>query len=237
MTHLLFQSKSKRHGGFTILELLAAMTILSMLVVMLVATFNQASRSWLQAENRVETYGQARAALDFITKELTQTVTTTNSSFMGDTNNLAFVATVNTGTNMDLVGVFYQLAGSAPIFALTRSSVQYSASPNWYANPSSWPASAVSTVNTLAENVVSFTLSYTDSSGNPTVPTYWNSTGSAGWPSTSAGQALMIARPPAGVQITIGIIDSRSTNRVKAGASALPVTQTFSTYVSIPNGQ
>ena len=237
MTRLSFQSKSQRRGGFTILELLAAMTILSMLVVMLVATFNQASRSWLQAENRVETYGQARATLDFISKELTQAVTTPNSSFLGSTNAMAFVATVNGTNNVDVTGVFYQLTGTAPIFALTRSVVLYSASPNWYANPPSWPATAVSTVNTLAENVVSFTLSYTDSSGNPTVPTYWNSTGSAGWPSTSAGQALMIARPPAGVQITIGIIDSRSTNRVKAGASALPVTQTFSTYVSIPNGQ
>ena len=214
MRCLSFQSKSKRRGGFTILELLAAMTILSMLVVMLVATFSQASRSWLQAENRVETYGQARAALDFMTKELTQTVTTTNSSFLGSANGMAFVAAVNTNGGMDLVGVSYQLNNNN----LTRGVLAYSSAA---AAPSTW-TNLVSGVNTVAENVVSLTLSY---DGNGT-------SGNASWDSTGTGAG----RAPAGVQITIGIIDSRAAKNGSANLKT-QATQTFSTYVSIPNGQ
>ena len=55
--------------GFTLLELMTALAITSMLVVMLFAAFNQASKAWTTAENRVETFTQARAALDFMAKE------------------------------------------------------------------------------------------------------------------------------------------------------------------------
>jgi len=230
---------NRRRAGFTLMELLMAMVVLSLLMLMLFAVFNQASRGWLQAENRVETFQNSRAALDFMAKELVQTVTTTNSSFLGNTNSVAFVAPVNTGTNMDLAGVAYQLAGGSAPYTLIRGVLT---NANWYSSPQNWPMTIVVS-NTLADNIVSLTLSYTDTSGTP--QNYWNSTSSSGWPSTSPGQTLMIGRAPAGVQITIGAIDSRAAKRLAvvggnatAAANILnQATQYFSTYVAIPNGQ
>ena len=112
-------------AGFTLLELLASMAVLSVMIVMLFAAFSQASRAWLQSENRVETFTQARAALDYMSKELTQAMVTTNYlQFLGNTNSLAFVAPVssNPGSNVDLMEVVYRLSykvDNDPIFTET----------------------------------------------------------------------------------------------------------------------
>src|SRR2546426_5902 len=68
--------------GFTLLELMASMAILGLMTVMLFAAFNQASKAWLQGENRVESFQQARAALDFMSKELSQAIVNTNVQFL-----------------------------------------------------------------------------------------------------------------------------------------------------------
>jgi prepilin-type N-terminal cleavage/methylation domain-containing protein len=97
-------------GGFTLLELLAAMAVLAVMIVMLFAAFSQASHAWLLGESRVETFGQARAALDFMAKELSQAIVTSNITFLADRRDLAFVAPVNQGTNaVDLMEVVYRL--------------------------------------------------------------------------------------------------------------------------------
>ena len=225
---LFLPANSRRRRGFTLIELLMAMVILTLLVVMLFAVFSQASRGWLQSENRVETFSQARAALDFMARELTQTMTTSNISFLGSANNVGFVAPINTGTSADLEGVFYQLTGSSLPFTLTRGVTNLA---TCYAAPRTW-TNSVGNTGTLAENVVSLLLSYTDSSGG--TPAYWNS--------TSAGTVLMTNRAPAGVQITIGILDSRAASRLATNPAAIQTitnqaTQYFSTYVAIPNSQ
>ncbi len=105
------QSVTSRHAGFTLLELLAAMAILLIMTALLFQAFGQASRGWLQAENRVETFSQARAVLDFMSKEISQAIVNSNITFLGDANDIAFVAPVNTGTNaVDLVEVVYRLS-------------------------------------------------------------------------------------------------------------------------------
>jgi len=97
--------------GFTLLELLASMAVLSVMIVMLFAAFSQASRAWLQGESRVETFSEARAALDFMARELSQAIVTPNITFLGDTGDVAFVAPANTGTNaVDLAEVVYRLS-------------------------------------------------------------------------------------------------------------------------------
>src|ERR1017187_5870806 len=93
------KSRRNTEGGFTLLELLAAMAILAVMVGMLFAAFSQASRAWLLGESRVETFSQARAALDFMSKELSQAIVTSNITFLADGNDLAFVAPINLGTN------------------------------------------------------------------------------------------------------------------------------------------
>jgi len=98
--------------AFTLFELLASMGILAVLSALLFAAFNQATKAWVQGESRVETFTQARAALDFMTRELSQAITTTNIPFMANQNNLAFVATVGneSADGMDLMEVVYRLS-------------------------------------------------------------------------------------------------------------------------------
>ena len=243
-------ANSRRRRGFTLIELLAAMTILAILVAGLFATFSQASRGWLQSENRVETFSQARAVLDFMARELTQTMTTSNISFLGSATNVAFVALISSDTNVDLVEVVYQQTRSNVTNTLTRgvwTYPVYSIAPqNFYSSSyyNTWPAAVTVSNITLADNVMSLTLSYTDTSG--TSQSNWNSTASSGWSGISPGTPTMANRAPAGVQITIGILDSRAAARLATvgGASTITgqaitnqATQYFSTYVAIPNGQ
>src|ERR1017187_5655727 len=107
------KSPRNTEGGFTLLELLAAMAILAVMVAMLFAAFSQASRAWLMAENRVETFTQARSALDLLSRELSQAIATTNISFLGSTTNVAFIAPISSdpGDLVDLEEVVYQWTG------------------------------------------------------------------------------------------------------------------------------
>ncbi len=228
--------------GFTLLELLVAMAILGLMVSMLFAAFGQASRGWLQAENRVETFTQARAALDFMSRELSQAMATTNISFLGGVTNVAFVAPISTDLvdGADLLEVVYRLNGDR----LERQ-ISGFIDVDWdfYTDPQYWP-STTSITNTLADNVVSLQLSYVDTSGVNPPTASWNSTTAAAWFGIVAGSAPMLDRAPAGVQITIGLIDSKTANRLQPGMSAtisnniiIPSRRTFTTFVAIPNRQ
>ena len=62
--------------AFTLVELLAAMVVLALLMVMIFAIFNQASKAWLLAENRTETFQSARLALDLMSRDLESAIAT-----------------------------------------------------------------------------------------------------------------------------------------------------------------
>ena len=123
--------RQRLSGAFTVLELITAMAILVLLVGLLSAAFNQASKAWTFAENRVETFTDARAALDFMAKELSQAITTAQIPFLAQEEtsytlgaitppplpvlhfgNVAFVASVGNGATdgMDLMEVVYRLS-------------------------------------------------------------------------------------------------------------------------------
>jgi prepilin-type N-terminal cleavage/methylation domain-containing protein len=240
----------KSHGnteaGFTLLELLAAMAILALMVAMLFSAFNQASRAWLQAENRVETFTQARAALDLMSREISQAIVTSNISFLGSATSVAFIAPVSTDPTdiVDLEEVVYRLNGGY----LERLVTPFSAGNVWdfYAQPQNWPATTSSTV-TVADNIVSLTFTYQNTNG--VLEAFWNSTQlpsvwSANKNFTSASfPAGMTNRTPAGVQIEIDAIDSRTAARLLGVSAAVsnniitPAVKAFFTFVAIPNRQ
>ena len=246
----------RTRGGFTLLELLAAMAILAIMVTLLFAAFGQASRAWLLAENRVETFTQARAALDFMSRELSQAIATSNISFLGNATNVAFVAPVSTdpANLVDLEEVVYRRNNQTA--RLERQVTPFSAGTltwDFYSRPQAWPDTVDSTVP-LADNIVWLKLSYVDASGNTIgPPSFWNSTPviSTPWAAGQAGTATMTNRAPAGVQIEIGAIDSRAATRLQAiapgGTNAANVgpytnmvkqaTKYFTTFVAIPNRQ
>lgn len=60
--------------GFTVIELLAAMTILIFIVLMMTRIFTDVSESWSVGTRRVQTAAEGRVIMDFIVKELTQAI-------------------------------------------------------------------------------------------------------------------------------------------------------------------
>lgn len=243
-------SNSIRFGAraFTLLELLASMAILTVIVALLFSGFSQANRAWLQSENRVETFVQARAALDFISKELSQAMATTNISFLGSANSVAFIAPVSTDPTelVDIEEVVYLLNGHK----LERQVSAFIDGPTWwdfYTSPQNWPTTT-SLIATVAENIVSLQLDYVGTDGVFRV--FWNSTTAAGWSgaipsgSTDVRPETMTNRTPAGVVITLRVIDSRAAKRLQPGMSftvsnniITQAKQTFTTFVAIPSRQ
>jgi type II secretory pathway pseudopilin PulG len=125
--------KLNRHSltAFTLIELLASMTILGLIMAMLFAAFEQINKAWLQGESRVEIFTQARAALDLMSRELSQALASDRISFyakeetisLGNVapvnlhlGNVAFVACTGdmTSDGMDLVEVVYRLSTVNP---------------------------------------------------------------------------------------------------------------------------
>lgn len=62
--------KSRR--GFTLPELLVAMTVLSVLLLLLSELLNQVQRTWTFSENRISQFREARVGFDLITKNMSQ---------------------------------------------------------------------------------------------------------------------------------------------------------------------
>ncbi len=99
-------------AAFTLIELLASMAILGVMTVLLFSAFDQTSKAWLQGESRVETYSSARAALDYMSRELAQAMVNSNNlQFFGTTNAMAFIAPSDdrAGDPVDMAEVVYRL--------------------------------------------------------------------------------------------------------------------------------
>ena len=78
-------------GGFSLIELLVALSVLSVLVVLLFGLVESATRLWRDNENRVDAFREARAALAVISGELRNFCATTNPGFFS-TNALGITA-------------------------------------------------------------------------------------------------------------------------------------------------
>ncbi len=100
------------NAGFTLVELMASITILGVMTFLLFSAFDQTSKAWLQGESRVETFSSARVALDYMSRELAQAMVNSNNlQFFGTTNAVAFIAPSDdrAGDPVDLAEVVYRL--------------------------------------------------------------------------------------------------------------------------------
>lgn len=70
-----------RPRGFTLLEMLVAMAILALLVVVLLGIVDGATKLWRTSENRIDSFREARAALNVIHSELKGLFVTTNTAY------------------------------------------------------------------------------------------------------------------------------------------------------------
>jgi prepilin-type N-terminal cleavage/methylation domain-containing protein len=73
--------QEKRFEGFTLLELLVSMTILSLILLLLSKMLDTVLRTWTDGDARVETFQTARGALEIMTRELTPAVVDTRMQF------------------------------------------------------------------------------------------------------------------------------------------------------------
>jgi prepilin-type N-terminal cleavage/methylation domain-containing protein len=80
--------------AFSLLEVLVAMSILSLLLVLLLSVTNNASKLWRANENRVDSYREARAAINTIANDLGSLCVSTNTAF--------FAITPTDGSDSDL---------------------------------------------------------------------------------------------------------------------------------------
>lgn len=247
-------NRGMRTSAFTLIELMVSMAILGLIMVMLFSIFEQINKAWLKGENRVETFTQARATLDFLSRELSQAVATPKITFYGDTNKVYFIAPVNTdpANQADLCEVGYEYesvdTGSGkPTLKITRrltlptaANVAVNSYWDFYANPSKW-------WNDSAEPTGSF-----DPNGQATLATnnvlnlrfeYLKKDGTF-FPVTSPYRSELNGNTlPYAVLISLDVVDSRTATQLRlvqnTGTAWQTITnstlRSFSTLVYFPN--
>lgn len=65
-------SPISRNEGFSLIEMMVAMVILSVLMLMLTVLLDQVQKSWRYAESRISQFREARVAFDLMTKNIGQ---------------------------------------------------------------------------------------------------------------------------------------------------------------------
>jgi GxxExxY protein len=117
---------SKNSSAFSILELLVAVSVLSILLVVLLNIVQGATSLWRGSENKVEAYREARAALQVMSSDLKNILPTTNTDFfrtnLTNTPNIGFLAAlpINSQDTTSLsdvctVGYFLKYDDKSPV--------------------------------------------------------------------------------------------------------------------------
>lgn len=83
--------------AFSLLEVLVAMSVLSILLVLLLSVTNNASKLWRANESRVDSYREARAAINILATDL--------GSLYASTNTACFAITPDEGSDPDLPSI------------------------------------------------------------------------------------------------------------------------------------
>jgi prepilin-type N-terminal cleavage/methylation domain-containing protein len=233
-------------AAFTLTEILVSMAILGLIMVVLFGIFEQVNKAWLTSESRVETFTQARAILDLMSRELSQAVATQKITFRGEANKVYFIAPVNTNpaNQADLCEVGYEFESTdlpgKPTLKITRRLTQptplnIGAGGYWdfYANPAAWWAVTSfdpSTEAVLATNcILNLQFQYLKKDGT-LFPTPYQS-------------QFHLNSLPYAIAIYVDAVDSRTAARLRlvpnVGTAWQPITnstlRSFSTIVYLPN--
>jgi prepilin-type N-terminal cleavage/methylation domain-containing protein len=118
---------SKKSPAFSLLELLVAVSVLSILLVILLNIVQGATSLWRGSENKVEAYREARAALQVMASDLKNILPTTNTDFfrtnLTNSPNIGFLAalpissqdTTSSKSDVCTVGYFLAYNNKSPI--------------------------------------------------------------------------------------------------------------------------
>jgi hypothetical protein len=215
------------------MELMVSMAILGLIMVVLFSIFEEVNKAWLNGENRVETFTQARAILDLMSREISQAVATPNVQFYGDSQKIYFVAPVNTApaNKADLCEVGYVFDPVKLTFTrdLTEPTAPNIASAAWNIYAPTWWSSGTFDKQSVLENptnILNVTFQYFDPAQNKWVAPYPNNN-----------------KLPSAVQVYVDTVDSRTVSRLRlvnnVGTAWQAITnstlRSFSTIVYLSN--
>lgn len=173
-------------SAFTLVELLIAMTILSLLVVLTASLLSGVSRAWISGEQQVETFQDGRAITELISRELSQAVISSrlqlvqNPSFppglnqRANSDSIFWQAPATSTTSGDLAEIGYYLTAD---YQLKRffvpptdtNNYQIFSAPNQPTDNSAlWVTSFVTNTlsNTVSEGVLAFWVRCLDRNGD-----------------------------------------------------------------------
>lgn len=229
----------RRSSAFTIVELLIATTIMTIISGLLLTMFDQTSKSWIYTHGNVERNQSARISFDILTRDLQQALVYPGRvEFYGYSNSVFFcsVSTPLSNAVSDIAEVAYtwssnNTAGVTNLYRYyTPPTMPYT---NLYWNPYATIdvftnlASSFGATNIVAEHVIDFSLTYYDTNG----------VAYSSWDSKN-GLTVMQSNLPASVFIRMTILDQAAAKRVSMGVALENVTnefaRTFETLVAIP---
>ncbi len=230
----LLTSRRVSRAGYTLVELLTSMAILGVMLGVLFSVFDNVQKAWLTGENRVETFTQARAILDLMSRELSQAIATSNITFYGDAMHIYFVAPLSgdPANQADLCEAGYEFHRDDPLgsgnwaFRIRRRLIQptlSNISGNWNPYALQWyntflnqpvPQNFETTTPLATNSIVNFTFQYLQANGNPYLASPYRSDQNN-------------FKLPYAIVIAMDVVDSRTVTKMKAVPVPSFVNQTW----------
>ncbi len=100
-------------SAFTLIELIVAISLASILILATAMIFKQASSAFTESDARNEVYQNVRAAFDIIKRDVSgATLNTNHEWFKGDLNNMIFLSSTPNNINQPIALIEYSLSGN-----------------------------------------------------------------------------------------------------------------------------
>lgn len=218
--------------GFTLVELLVALAITSMLVVLLTSVVNATLSAWAQGRNRLDTFANARRLIGRIQDEISAAIAAkdriefveNSAALAGSTapvpktsENVFFVTPyVNSGSG-DLCVIAYRHDAAAHRLerAFKNSSDAWAAGPTARYKLSAYAGNM--TWKTVAEGVMEFEIaSYSQADIDK------NQAPADTWDSTAAGGTAMEGKTPRRIVLRLKVVDDRTLVRLATMTASSP---------------
>jgi len=106
-------SNRQNRSAFTLIELIVAIALASILILVTAMIFKQASSAFSQSDARSEVYQNVRAAFDTIKRDVSGATLNTNREwFNGDLNTIEFLSSTSNNNDQPITLIRYFLSGT-----------------------------------------------------------------------------------------------------------------------------
>ena len=220
----------RRTQGFTLVELLLALAITSVLVVLLANVVSATLAAWQQGRNRLDTFGNARQVIGRMADEISAAVAQAdqlnfveNTTFAGGGNpipttseSVFFIAPYPNSGSGDLCVIAYRHNAAARTLerAFADSATAWDKGPADAYKLDSYSGTDAIEWRTVAEGVLEFELrSYSQENLDA------NEDPEDSWDSRNNTEPTMAGRAPRRVVVRLKVVDDRTVARLKTMAA------------------